>query len=301
MSAAARRAWFSLLFAVLLPAPVLADNVPPPASQAQESRPDSVEASESGHKTVWELPAVTVEGTRKLHEEDRVGANQQPRWTAHRRFTTTPVYVLPEGFVEFSYWLVPTFHGGDNQELETLYEIEFGLPHRFQLDVYAVSHKSGKEGTLSLDEQKVEVRYALADWGRIPANPTLYLEWIGVSDAPDHIEGKLLLGGEVTSGWHWGVNGVYEHEMGGEQATSRELSAGISRTIRDGVWSFGAEGQAEFEDTKATRGDYEKVFQLGPSLQLKPLPRMHIDLVPLFPLNHDAPDAEVTAIVAWEF
>ena len=77
--------------------------------------------------------------------------------------------------------------------------------------------------------------------------------------------------------------------------------AGISRTLRDGVWSFGAEGQAEFEDTKATRGDYEKVYQLGPSLQLKPLPRMHIDLVPLFPLNDDAPKAEVTAIVAWEF
>src|SRR5258705_11070465 len=112
MSAAARRAWFSLLFAVLLPAPVLADNVPPPASQAQESRPDSVEASESGHKTVWELPAVTVEGTRKLHEGDRVGANQQPRWTAHRRFTTTRGSMLPEGFVEVSYWLGPTFHGG---------------------------------------------------------------------------------------------------------------------------------------------------------------------------------------------
>jgi len=55
---------------------------------------------------------VTVEGERvpELFEEQRIGSYQQPRWTATRRFPTTRVYVVPEGKVEFEYWLRPTFN-----------------------------------------------------------------------------------------------------------------------------------------------------------------------------------------------
>ena len=44
-----------------------------------------------------------------------------------------------------------------------------------------------------LDESKVELRWAFADWGKIWGNPTIYLEWKGEDAAPDHVEGKLLL------------------------------------------------------------------------------------------------------------
>jgi len=295
---AARTTSILLLIALLSVAgSATADVTAPPATQFNEPKSDSTEAA--SRKIVWEMPVVVE--SAKLREEDRVGANQQPRWTAHRRFSTTRVYVLPEGYTEFSYWLIPRFERDGSQNLETQYEIEFGLPYRFQLDLYAITHKNGKEGTLSLDEQKVELRYALADWGRIFGNPTLYAEWIAVSGGADHIEGKLLLGGEITSGWHWGVNAVYEQEMGGERETERELTTGLSRTMKDGVWSLGLETQFAFEDDEETRGDYEKEFQLGPSLQIHPQPRMHIDLVPLFPLDDDSPKAEVTLIVGWEF
>lgn len=295
---AARSASSIVAFAVLLLASAaFADVTAPPAHQAEEPKPDSSEAS--GRKIVWQMPVVVE--SAKLREEDRVGANQQPRWTAHRRFSTTRVYVLPPGYTEFTYWLIPRFERDGSQDLETQYEIEFGLPHRFQLDLYAIAHKNGKEGTLSFDEQKVEVRYALADWGRIWGNPTLYAEWIAVSGGADHIEGKLLLGGGISSGWHWGVNAVYEQEMGGERETERELTAGLSRTMKDGIWSLGIETQYALEDDEETRGDYEKEFQLGPSFQFHPQPRMHIDLVSLFPLDDDSPKAEITALVGWEF
>src|SRR6185503_6894802 len=122
---------------------------------------DSLRGSE--HRLVSELPAVVVHGNR-LREEDRVGSYRQPRWTAHRRFTTTRIYVVPEGFFEFEYWLIPTFEEDGIAETAIQYEAEIGLPHRFQLDLYAVSHKSGKEGPMALDEHKVELRWALADW-----------------------------------------------------------------------------------------------------------------------------------------
>jgi hypothetical protein len=46
------------------------------------------------------LPEVTVTGTQPLNEEQPVGANQQPEWTARRRFVTTRVYVQPPWQVE---------------------------------------------------------------------------------------------------------------------------------------------------------------------------------------------------------
>ena len=69
-----------------------------------------------------------------------------------------------------------------------------------------------------MSEGKAELRWALANWGKIPGNPTIYLEWKNEDAAPDHFEGKLLLGGAIASGWHWGSNFVWEHELGGRCA-----------------------------------------------------------------------------------
>ncbi len=43
-------------------------------------------------------------------------------------------------------------------------------------------------------EFSAEVRYALPDWGKIPLNPTLYLECAHHYDDPNTLEGILLLG-----------------------------------------------------------------------------------------------------------
>jgi hypothetical protein len=261
---------------------------------------DSVATTrEAEPRRVWQMPAIEVHGRRLLREEDRIGAYQQPRWTAHRRFTTTRIYVVPQGFFEFEYWLRPTFDRDGVIETEIQYEAEIGLPWRFQLDLYAVSHKQGEQGTLAQDEHKVELRWALANWGVIPTNPTLYLEWIGVSSASDHIEGKVLFGGELAPRWHWGTNLVFEHEMGGPQENSKEITAGVSYTVRDGVWSFGAETKLAFVDVKADRGNYDRAYQVGPSIQVYPIPRAHLDLVPLFDWRND--EAQLTAVFGWEF
>jgi hypothetical protein len=41
------------------------------------------------------MPAVTVTATNELSEEALMGPNQQPEWTARRRFALTRIYVQP--------------------------------------------------------------------------------------------------------------------------------------------------------------------------------------------------------------
>src|SRR5262245_18745956 len=110
------------------------------------------------------MPAIDVFGRAPLAEEDRIGEYAQPRWTAHRRFGETRIYVIPKGMMEFEYWLIPKIKKNGPTECTSQYEVEFGLPKRFQLDLYAVAHKIGNNDKLQIDAQKVELRYAFADW-----------------------------------------------------------------------------------------------------------------------------------------
>lgn len=155
------------------------------AAQSEEPAAEAQPASEPpGHLPSWKVTGdpVTVVGKAPLREEDLIGPYRQPRWTARRRFGETRVYVIPEGDVQFEYWLVPKLkRDGEETEIEQQLEIEIGLPRRFQLDLYAVTHKEGNTGTLALDETKLEVRWALADWGKLWGNPAVYLEWKALS------------------------------------------------------------------------------------------------------------------------
>jgi hypothetical protein len=270
-----------------------------PAPAPGEAAPES-----AGHLPSWQVAGETVNviGKAPLREEDLIGPYRQPRWTARRRFGETRVYVVPEGDVEFEYWLIPKLRrNGEDTEIAQQFEIEMGLPHRFQLDLYAVTHKEGNEGTLAFDETKLEVRWAFADWGKLWGNPAVYLEWVAIDSAPDHIEGKLLMGDQLAPGLHWGANLVFEHEMGGEQTNAQELTLGLSHTVRDEKFSIGAETKLAWEDVKGDRGNYAREFLLGPSIQVRPLPQAHLDIVMLAGLNDDAPRAKGIFILGWEF
>ncbi|MGE3171941.1 MAG: hypothetical protein AB7O97_04895 [Planctomycetota bacterium] len=247
---------------------------------------------------------VVVEGRRvsDLREEDRIGSYQQPEWTSHRRFAETRVYVRPEGQVEFEYWLIPEIpDGGGPTETKTQYEFEFGLPGRFQLDLYLVSHQDGNEGSSGFDEQKLEVRHAFADWDEIWGNPTAYLEWSARDQAPDHVEAKLLFGGEIDTSWHWGANLVYEQETGGLRESGYQVTGGVSKTILDQRLSVGGEVKVGLIDDESDRGNFAEEVLVGPSVQFRPTPNSHIDVAPLVGLTDDSPDAKITILFGWEF
>jgi len=271
-----------------------------PATQPQPSLTAPPESRERLRS--WEMPAVTVVGERQanLREEDRVGSYQQPRWTATRRFPSTRVYVVPENKVEFEYWLRPTFNKDGSTETRSLYELEFGLPHRFQLDLYLRTDQDGDSGDMLLGEQ-IEVRWALADWGKIWGNPTFYFEYVMLEDRPDKIEPKLLLGGEIAPRWHWGANLVAELELGGEREYEYQITGAISYTLIDEKLSLGAEAQYIFADVANDRGNFDTTIFLGPSVQFRPLPQMTINVAPLVGLTDDSPDGRIYLNIGWEF
>src|SRR4051812_32816274 len=171
------------------------------AKQAQPGADPAAAPPASGSFPVhtWELPAIDVPGVPRpsLVEEELVGDYKQPRWSAQRRFPTTRMYVIPKGKIDFEWWLrytAPFKALGSGRELRSYYEFEFGLGHRLQFDVYLVVQQEGT-GDIKIKREQAELRWAVADWGKIWGNPTLYLEWQHRNGEGDRLEGKILLGG----------------------------------------------------------------------------------------------------------
>ena len=274
------------------------DDLAAPLSLQQSPQPTSPQP----RLRSYELPPVTVTGQKPsdLREEDRVGPYQQPRWTTVRRFPNTRVYVVPEGKIETELWFIPRFHRDGSTDSRALAEVEIGLPYRFQLDLYyrLDTYTSGSAD----NGAQIELRWALADWGKIPLNPTLYAEYIVFEgDRPSIAEFKLLLGDQLAPRWHWGINLVTELETGGEREYVYEIDGGLSYTLIDEKFAVGVEAKIEFATTRDNRSDYDATILVGPSFQWKPLPQLTVNVAPLFGVESDDPMARVYLNVGWEF
>ena len=293
-------AWTAATLVASAAAPGLAQGNPSDVA-AQPAAAQQTEAER--HLPSWQVTGetVTVVGAAPLREEELIGDYRQPRWTARRRFGETRVYVIPKGDLELEYWLVPKYkRHGEDREIQSQYEVEMGLPGRFQLDLYLVTNKTGGSGALDTDEAKLELRWALADWGRLWGNPALYAEWVEIGNAPDHAEFKLLLGEQLRPRLHWGANLVFEHEMGGELTNTYELTLGASYAVKDEVVSIGAESKLAWEDVDGRRGNYAHERLVGPSVQFRPLPQMHVDIAALAGFGNESPRAKGILIIGWE-
>jgi len=306
-----RNGWIpgAFLGALLVPGAAFAQVVNPADAQRPTTPPDSAataadtgkEPSDLERLRTWELPAVTVVGEPlpELREEERIGSYAQPRWTAARRFPGTRVYVIPEGKTEFEVWYRPTFNKDGTTDVRTLWELEFGLPYRFQLDLYFRTDQTGDESEWLIGQQ-VELRWALADWDVIWGNPTLYFEWVALEQRPDKIEPKLLFGGEIAPRWHWGSNLVAELELGGEREYEYQWTVGVGYSIIDYKLAAGIETILQFTDTEDDRGDMTESFLIGPSIQFKPSPPATLNVAPLVGIGGNSPDARIFVNFGWE-
>lgn len=279
-----------------------ADKAPNDKAEKQQGIRPEAPPPEKKHVGSWEMPAIQVVGEKpsELREEDRIGSYDQPRWTADRRFTGTRTYVIPESKVEFEYWLKPEVERHGPTQFESLYELEIGLPHRFQLDLYYVQDWEGNGGK-RFSGEAIEVRYALADWGKIWGNPTFYVEYTFKEHEPDRVEGKLLLTGELAPRWHWGFNFSFETAISGIRDREYELTGGISYSLIDEKLSIGAEFEGSLLDDKFHRGDFHNTLKIGPSIQWRPLPQMHVDFAPLVGVTNESPAAKIYLVIGYEF
>lgn len=269
----------------------------------EQEKPEEGKVEPGRRLRTWELPAVEVVAGRPLKEEERIGPYRQPRWASRRLFSTVRIYVRPKGYFQIEHWFIPEVSRDGEWEAVSMYELEMGLGHRIQFDLYFVTEQKGIDGPIEVKELAPEIRWALADWGKIPGNPTLYLEWEWKSGGQPVIEPKLLLGGELASRWHWGLNLICEQTVGGEEM-EREIAAtlGISYTVIDQKLSVGGEIKAEVEFEEEEEGEVEKEFELliGPSMRWFPIPEAHIDFAPLFGLTEE-PLMKAYVIIGWEF
>ena len=256
---------------------------------------------------VAQLPEVVVTNAA-LKEEMPGGPYDQPDWTTARRFPSTRIYLQQTPWnLGFEQW-VRTFwsDGDDGTHQELSEEFELGLPHRFQLDVYE-TWDIDQHSVAVQDEWSVELRYALADWGKIPMNPTLYYEYaFSHNDSSSLLkanvgEAKLLLGDELAEGWHWGANLSYEGRYGGDLSKEYMVVAALGKTIVDSKFSVGVESKFASTSVHDDRSDPVNVLEIGPSIQWRPTASTHLDVVPLIGISHDAPAVESFLVFGYDF
>lgn len=234
-------------------------------------------------------------------DEEAPGAYGQPEWLGARRFATTRAYIQQDPWeIGVEQWWRSRRDGGNWSHLFQE-EIELGLPYRFQLDLYydwtLENHHAEYEDTA------IELRWAFADWGKIPLNPTLYLEYkfVDPDRGGDVLEPKLLLAEDFGCGWHWAMNFVWEKERTDSQSEEWAVTQAISKTIIDSKLSVGLEMTYKWETAIGSRDNPEKQFNIGPSVQWRPTPESHIDVVTLFGTTKDGPDFEGWLVLGWDF
>lgn len=228
------------------------------------------------------------------------GAYNQPGWVQRRPFSTTRVHIQRNpGEVSIEQWARAREDDGE-WKFRFQEEVEFGLPGRIQIDLYYDwTVEDSKADHLDFAG---EVRWAPADWGVIPLNPALYLEYkvVDPSRGGDVIEPKLLLGEDFGNGWHWGMNFVYERELQGEKAEEIAITQALSKTITESL-SLGIEMAWKRETVDGSRNDPEQKFIIGPQLQWRPTKNMHIDIAALAGCTEASPEFEGWFIVGYDF
>jgi hypothetical protein len=251
-------------------------------------------------------PIVVVDRPGWLKEEAFIGEMKRPEWTSKRRFGFSRVYIQQDpGQVSVEqWWRVRSYRDqGKKPQQKFIEEIEIGLPWRMQLDIYADwGHEDGR--TLKQD-LAVELRWALADWGVIPLNPTLYAEYKATDGTygSDVYELKLLLGDDFTPRLHWALNFAYERAISRARANEFAISQGISYTIIDQVLSAGLEMQYKYENEQGGRHNAsgDRKFGIGPSFQIRPTPNSWINLVCMAGCSAPSPALEGFVIFGYNF
>ena len=251
------------------------------------------------------LPEIVVFGDKIPDPNEKIGSYNQPRWTESRSFTNSRVYVIPEGTLEAEYWIVEkTDRPSGSKYYMFQKEVEVGVGHGLQLDFYQNDQTGLGNNTESLEGYQLEMRWALAKWGEIFLNPTLYFEYHPIETDPidgnsDRVEVKLLLGDDFGRGWRFTSNFAFETQLWGEVRRELEITAGVAHKISNPLMA-GIEVKVEGSDALATRGSIVWEYYVGPSLRWTPIAHTNVLLAHLIGTNGNSNLNETTVIFGLE-
>jgi len=245
-----------------------------------------------------------------------------PAYSRSRFSNLTNAYVLPPWTFFFGeIYEGDAFQHGPPDHLFTQ-EIEMGLPYRFGVAAETTLerfHGGGGFETVSL-----EGRYALADWGKIPLNPTLFVEYkfgvgpirheegpppppgeeeeeSGPPQHPDAYELRLLLSQEFCQRWEWALNAFFEKEntldRGREWGFAQSVVTPI--LLPEEQLKVGVEMEYRNFSVKDTRGNADNIFVVGPTVAYRTSKNTRFDVSTLFGCTDDSPHVEVFAVFSW--
>jgi hypothetical protein len=200
-------------------------------------------------------PDVVVTGEATGEVPSAYGA---PGAFSQSRFAPlTNAYVLPPGEIYNSaifegdavHFRSPDYHWTE--------ECEIGLPYR--INVAMETDVERYDGDLQISTFSFEGRYALADWDKIPLNPTIFSEFkIGLDDIlhdegaptpakkfgphgfdksrpiPNSCEVRLVLSEDFFDRIEWAENTFFEQEIGGDRGREWGIANSIVTPIRLG-------------------------------------------------------------------
>src|SRR4029079_11740156 len=253
----------------------------------------SVHAQDSSQQRV----VVTASGVPSAYEEVPSAYGAPPEFPRSRFSNTVNAYVLPPwAFFFGELYEGQGFRHGPPDHLFTQ-EIEMGLPYRFNIAAEAQFERfngGGGAQTVSL-----EARWALADWNKIPLNPTLFAEYKfgvgtirheevkppggeggggeeeeeegGPPKVPDAYEVRLLLAQDFGEHVEWAMNWFFEKENTGDRRREWGFaqSASIPILLERERLKVGLEMEYKNFTVKDTRGDPMHSFVIGPTMSFR--------------------------------
>jgi len=251
-----------VFFATFLAAQtVLAQN--PPSSANTPNQTGQTESTSTSSTTTLTEPRLIVIGDELPSAYGAPGAFSRSRFSA-----VTTAYVLPAwGVFAGLIYEGDVFPHGPIDNLFTQ-EIEVGLPYRFGIAFEnQVEHFNHETVNANFS---IEGRWALADWDKIPLNPTLFAEYkFGTgrilheeaeeeeemmdedgeidpdeeemmmreeearmqADRPNAYEFRLLLSEEIVKGVGWAFNAFLENETSGDRGREWGFAQSIQMPV----------------------------------------------------------------------
>lgn len=231
--------------------------------------------------------------------QTRVGEYNQPLWSTIRMFPSTRVYVMnPPGTGMYEKWFDIRDRRNGPAQVRMRDEFTFGLGKRLQVDLYSHTVYDGKAGDKQFAWRGFswELRYALADWGKIWGNPTLYFEH-KLLNGTMGIEPKLLLGDNLGTNGIWGLNLIYEGNIAPTREEQEREYAGTASYgyILNNDLTVGASAMYRNNDGNSTE------YYIGPLFQYRFNGRTYLSVEVMPGLTQESKASRSTVILAWRF
>jgi hypothetical protein len=256
--------------------------------------------------------------------DDVTSAYGAPGGLSRARFAPlTSAYVLPPWTFYFGTIYEGSFFDDGAPDHLFTEEVEMGLPHRFGLAAETTAERfKGGGGVQTIS---IEGRYALADWNKIPLNPTIFAEYKfgvgtirheegpppppgeeedeenGPPKVPDAYEFRLLLAQDFGERVEWAMNWFFEKENTGDRGREWGFaqSAVMPILLQHEQLKVGVEMEYKNFTVKDTRGDPTHSFVIGPTAAFRPSKNTRFDVSTLFGCTDDSPAVQVFAVFSF--